>query len=45
MTHINQKFQAAAVGSKFKNTCVKFDNLLTEENSEELTALRKKMRE
>ncbi len=45
MTQINQKFQAAAVGAKFKNTCVKFDKLLTEGNSEELTALRKKLRE
>jgi GTP-binding protein EngB required for normal cell division len=45
MTQINQKFQAAAVGAKFKNTCVKFDRLLTEGNSEELTAIRKKLRE
>lgn len=45
MTQTNQNFQAAAVGAKFKSTCVKFDKLLTEGNSEELTALRKKLRE
>jgi GTP-binding protein EngB required for normal cell division len=45
MTQANQNFQAAAVGAKFKSTCVKFDNLLTQENHEELTAIRKKLRE
>lgn len=45
MTQANQKFQAAAVGAKFKNTCVKFDKLLAEGNHEELTAIRKKLRE
>jgi len=45
MTQANQKFQAAAVGHKFKSTCVKFDNLLAQENYEELTVIRKKLRE
>ena len=45
MTQANQNFQAAAVGAKFKNTCVKFDNLLAQGNNEELTAIRKKLRE
>jgi GTP-binding protein EngB required for normal cell division len=45
MTQSNQKFNAAAVGAKFKNTCVKFDNLLAKGNNEELTAIRKKLRE
>jgi small GTP-binding protein len=45
MTQANQNFQAAAVGAKFKNTCVKFDNLLAQGNHEELTAIRKKLRE
>lgn len=45
MTQANQKFQAAAVGAKFKNTCVKFDNLLAQVNHEELTVIRKKLRE
>ena len=45
MTQGKQKFQAAAVGTKFKNTLVKFDNLLAQGNTEELTALRRKLRE
>lgn len=45
MTQANQNFQAAAVGAKFKNTCVKFDNLLAQGNNEKLTAIRKKLRE
>jgi small GTP-binding protein len=45
MTQANQNFKAAAVGSKFKSTCVKFDNLLAQGNTEELTAIRKKLRE
>lgn len=45
MTQNNQNFQAAAVGTKFKKTCTKFDNLLAQGNNEELTAIRKKLRE
>ena len=45
MTQANQNFQAAAVGAKFKSICVKFDNLLAQGNTEELTAIRKKLRE
>jgi GTP-binding protein EngB required for normal cell division len=45
MTQANQNFKAASVGSKFKSTCVKFDNLLAQGNTEELTAIRKKLRE
>lgn len=45
MTQANQNFQAAAVGAKFKSTCVKFDNLLAQGNTEELTAIRKKLRD
>lgn len=45
MTQQSQTFNAAAVGAKFKNTLVKFDNLLAQGNTEELTAIRKKLRE
>lgn len=45
MTQSTKIFNAAAVGSKFKNTLVKFDKLLAEANNEELTAIRKKLRE
>lgn len=45
MIQNKQNFKAAAVGANFKNTCVKFDKLLTEGNSEELTAIRQKLRE
>jgi hypothetical protein len=45
MTHNSQSFNAAAVGAKFKNTLIKFDNLLAQGKSEELTAIRKKLRE
>ncbi len=45
MTQQSQTFNAAAVGAKFKNTLVKFDELLAEANNEELTAIRKKLRE
>jgi small GTP-binding protein len=45
MTQPNQNFQAAAVGAKFENICVKFDNLLAQGNLEELTAIRKKLKE
>jgi len=45
MTQSNPNFKAAAVGAKFKNACVRFDSLLAQANNEELTALRKKLRE
>lgn len=45
MTQNSQTFNAAAVGAKFKNTLIKFDNLLAQENTEELTAIRKKVGE
>lgn len=45
MTQDTKTFNAAAVGAKFKNTLVKFDELLAEANNEELTAIRKKLRE
>ncbi len=45
MTQDPKTFNAAAVGAKFKNTLVKFDELLAEANNEELTAIRKKLRE
>lgn len=45
MTQNNQHFKAAAVGAKFKSTCVKFDDILAQGNHEELTAIRKKLRE
>jgi ribosome biogenesis GTPase A len=45
MTQANQNFKAASVGAKFKSTCVKFDNLLAQGKAEELTAIRKKLRE
>ncbi|NEP00186.1 MAG: GTPase [Symploca sp. SIO2E9] len=44
MTQNNQKFQAAAVGAKFNKTVVKFDKLLAEVNTGELTVIRKKLR-
>lgn len=45
MTQDPKTFNAAAVGAKFKNTIVKFDELLAQANNEELTAIRKKLRE
>ncbi|HEY9747723.1 MAG TPA: GTPase [Allocoleopsis sp.] len=45
MTQKNDGFKAATIGSQFKNACVKFDNLLAKGNTEELTAIRKKLRE
>lgn len=45
MTQNNQHFKAAAVGAKFKSTCIKFDDILAQGNHEELTAIRKKLRE
>jgi len=45
MTQNTKTFNAAAVGDKFKNTLVKFDELLAQANKEELTAIRKKLRE
>ncbi len=40
----NQKFEAAAVGTQFKNNCLKFDKLLAQNNSLYLLEIRKKMR-
>jgi GTP-binding protein EngB required for normal cell division len=45
MTQSNDGFKAATIGSKFKSACVKFDNLLAKESTEELTAIRKRLRE
>lgn len=45
MTQSNQGFKAATIGSKFKSACVKFDNLLAKGSTEELTTIRKKIRE
>lgn len=45
MTQDTKTFNAAAVGAQFKNTLVKFDELLAQANNEELTAIRKKLRE
>ncbi len=44
MTQNSQKFQAAAVAAKFKDTCVKLDNLLSQANHEELEVIRQKLR-
>lgn len=44
MNQNNQQFQAAAVAAKFKDTCVKLDNLLSQANHEELEAIRQKLR-
>ncbi len=38
-------FDAAAVGAKFKKTCIKFDELLAQANHPELTTIRQKLRE
>jgi len=45
VTQDTKTFNAAAVGAKFKNTLVKFDELLAQANNEELTAIWKKLRE
>jgi GTP-binding protein EngB required for normal cell division len=45
MTQNNPNFKAADVGANFKKTLVKFDNLLAQGNTEELTAIRKKLRD
>lgn len=45
MAQSSQAFNAAAVGAKFKNTLIRFDKLLAQGNTEELTAIRKKLRE
>src|SRR6476646_7145649 len=45
MTQSNEGFKAATIGGKFKTACVKFDNLLAKGSTEELTAIRKKLRE
>lgn len=45
MTQKNPNFKAADVGASFKKTLVKFDNLLAQGNTAELTAIRKKVRD
>ncbi len=45
MTQNNPNFKAADVGASFKKTLVKFDNLLAQGNTAELTAIRKKVRD
>jgi len=45
MTQNNLNFKAADVGASFKKTLVKFDNLLAQGNTTELTAIRKKVRD
>lgn len=44
MTPNNQKFEAAAVGTKFKNNCLLFDKLLSQNQSQELLKIRQKLR-
>jgi len=43
MSQNTQIFKAAAIGEKFRSTCITFDNLLAQENSEQLTDLRQKL--
>ncbi len=43
MTQNNTNFKAADVGASFKKTLVKFDNLLAQGNTAELTTIRKKL--
>ncbi len=43
MTHNNPNFKAADVGASFNKTLVKFDTLLAQRNTLELTAIRKKV--
>ncbi|MEG3897677.1 MULTISPECIES: GTPase [unclassified Microcoleus] len=43
MTQNNSNFQAADVGAFFNKTLVKFDSLLAQGNTSELTAIRKKV--
>ena len=45
MTQNTPNFKAADVGAYFKKTLVKFDNLLAQGNTAELTAIRKKVRD
>ncbi|MEG5158983.1 50S ribosome-binding GTPase [Microcoleus sp. AT3-A2] len=45
MTQNNPNFKAADVGAYFKKTLVKFDNVLAQGNTAELTAIRKKVRD
>jgi GTP-binding protein EngB required for normal cell division len=45
MTQNNPKFKAADVGAYLKKMLVKFDNLLAEGNTAELTTIRKKLRD
>jgi 50S ribosome-binding GTPase/Dynamin-like helical domain len=40
-----QKFNAADVATKFRNTCVAFDEILAQANHEEFTAIRQKIRD
>ena len=43
MNQNQQKFNAAAIGEKFQFTCTKFDALLMQSNSEELTNIHQKL--
>jgi len=45
MTQNNSNFKAGDVGASFKKTLLKFDNLLAQGNTAELTAIRKKVRD
>ena len=43
---VNQeKFNGAAIGEKFQSTCEKFNGLLTQGNTEELTSINQKLQE
>ncbi len=45
MSQMNDRFYAAEVGERFKRVAIKFDNLLAQESSDEVTDLRKQFRE
>ncbi|AFY55128.1 putative GTPase [Rivularia sp. PCC 7116] len=45
MNQNKTSFDAAAVGAKFKKTCIKFDELLAQANHPELTTIRQKLKE
>ncbi|MCP2730385.1 GTPase [Limnofasciculus baicalensis] len=40
----NPKFEAAAVGKRFTNNCIKLDKLLAQNNSKKLLSIRQRMR-
>ncbi|HBR75524.1 MAG TPA: GTPase, partial [Cyanobacteria bacterium UBA11159] len=44
MTPNKQKFEAAAVGTKFKNNCLLFDKILSQNHRQELIKIRQKLR-